>query len=83
MANEGKTSKIVVSMRIELQLCAMVERKYKHKEDKDNAVAYVRALEDATRDVLLTAEDYRKIAAQVAKNEAKRIDNRNKKRSMK
>jgi hypothetical protein len=72
MPNMGKTSKRQVAIRLDLHLCRAVEKKYRFEDDTTDVVAYVRALEDATRDVILTSEDYEMIAAQVAKNEAKR-----------
>jgi len=79
MANEGKVSKRVVAVRAEIELCKKVEAKYARPEDKDRTVAYIRALEDATRDVMLTVEQYEEIAKEAKENAIKRINNRMKK----
>lgn len=76
MANMGKTSKRQVAIRLDLHLCRAVEKKFKRENDISDAVAYIRAIEAATRDVLLTADDYKIIADQMAKNEAKRNGNK-------
>lgn len=72
MSNMGKTTKRLVAMRLDLHLCHAVERKYRLADDTDKATCYVRALEDATRNVKLTAADYVSIAAEIRENEAKR-----------
>lgn len=74
--NEGKTSKRLVCVRLELTLCKAIERKYAKEGDENKSVAYIRALEDATRKVILTAEDYRQIAEEVERNEKARIAKR-------
>ena len=72
MANMGKTSKRQVAIRLDLHLCRAVEKKFRRKDDTSEVTAYIRALEDSTRDVLLTAEDYKVIAKQIEANELKR-----------
>lgn len=72
MANMGKTTKRQVAIRLDLHLCRAVEKKFRHADDTNEVVAYIRALEDATRDVVLTAADYKIIAKQVEANELKR-----------
>ena len=72
MANMGKTTKRVVAMRLDLHLCKAVERKYRLGSDRDQTTCFVRALEDATRNVPLTAQDYIEIAEEVRRNEMKR-----------
>ena len=75
--DEGKTSKRVVCMRLELQLCKAIERKYgKPSDGNKRSLAYIRAIEDATRDVILTADDYREIAAEMERNQAARMAKR-------
>lgn len=76
MANMPKTTKRQVSIRLDLHTCRAVEKKFAKPGDKSEVVAYIRAIEDATRDVLLTADDYRIIAAQVEANENKRKGSR-------
>lgn len=72
MANMGKTNKRQVSVRIELTTCRAVEKKFKRAGDTSDVVAYIRALEEATRDVILTKEDYKIIQEQIEENEASR-----------
>lgn len=72
MANMGKTSKRQIAIRLDLHLCRAVEKKFHRKDDESEVVAYIRAIEDATRDVLLTANDYKIIAKQIQENENKR-----------
>lgn len=72
MANMGKTTKRQIAIRLDLHLCRAVEKKFHRKDDASEVVAYIRAIEDATRDVLLTANDYKIIAKQIEANETKR-----------
>lgn len=72
MANMGKTTKRQVAIRLDLHLCRAVEKKFRRDDDKSDVVAYIRALEDSTRDVALTASDYKIIAKQIEANELKR-----------
>ena len=72
MANMGKTTKRQVAIRLDLHLCRAVEKKFKRDTDTSDVVAYIRALEDSTRDVVLTANDYKIIAAAIEANEEKR-----------
>ena len=72
MANMGKTSKRQIAIRLDLHLCRAVEKKFHRADDESEVVAYIRAIEDATRDVLLTANDYKIIAKQIEANETKR-----------
>ena len=71
MANMGKVTKAKINLRIDLHTCRAVEKKYSHPGDGNKAIAYIRALEDATRSVILDAEDYRMILAEIASNENK------------
>ena len=72
MANMGKTTKRQVAIRLDLHLCRAVEKKFRRDDDTSDVVAYIRALEEATRDVILTASDYKIIAAAIEANEEKR-----------
>lgn len=72
MANMPKTTKRQVATRLDLDLCYMVEKKFGQPYDTSKSTAYIRALEDATRDVQLTAKDYKLIAEEVRRNELKR-----------
>lgn len=72
MPNMGKTNKRLVSNRLDVALCHRVEKKYSRPGDPNKSLAYARALEDAARDVQLTAQDYMSIAAEIHENELKR-----------
>lgn len=72
MANMGKVTKAKINLRIDLHLCRAVEKKYSQQTDNNKAISYVRALEDATRNVVLDADDYRMILAEITSNELKR-----------
>lgn len=76
MANMGKTTKRQVAIRLDLHLCRAVEKKFHRADDTSDVVAYIRALEDSTRDVVLTANDYKVIAKQIEANELKRKNNK-------
>lgn len=76
MANMGKTNKRQVAMRLDLTLCRAVEKKFKKPEDDSDVVAYIRALEEVTRKVILTKEDYQIIQEQIEKNEVARAAKR-------
>lgn len=69
MANMGKTNKRQIAVRLELTVCRAVEKKFKKPTDTDDVTAYIRALEEATRDVILTAQDYKIIQQQIVANE--------------
>lgn len=77
--DEPNIDKKQVSIRAERILCRCVEKKF-GKPNEDKVVAYIRALEEATRGFKLTAQDYAEIAkdAQAAydKRMAKRHGNR-------
>ena len=72
MANMGKTTKRQIAIRLDIDLCVAVEKKYSQPNDTNKVTAYIRALEDATRDVILSSRDYQIIAAEVRANELKR-----------
>lgn len=72
MANMGKTNKKQIAVRLELTTCRAVEKKFKKSGDTSDVVAYIRALEEATRDVILTKEDYKIIQRQIEENEIER-----------
>lgn len=72
MANMGKITKKQVAIRLDLHLCKAVEKKFSRAEDKSDVVAYIRAIEESTRDVLLDDKDYEEIAEQIRRNAAKR-----------
>ena len=72
MANAPKVTKRQKGLRIDLELDAKVRYGFSRPGDKDDTPAYIRALEEATRNVELPAEAYEEIAAKKRANEAKR-----------
>ena len=76
MSNEGDTDKRKVNLRIRIEVVRKAVRGYAHDGDQGDAPALVRALEYATQDIGLTADDYRLIADEVAENERKRMEQR-------
>ena len=74
MANMGKTNKRQIAVRLELTICRAVEKKFKRDSDTSDVIAYIRALEEATRDVILTKEDYKIIQRQIEENEFERAN---------
>lgn len=66
----------IIATTVKLEVLKKVIKKYKVEGDTSNSRAYARALEDATREVALTAEDYEDIAKQMKANRAKRMANR-------
>ena len=80
--NERKLDRRFVGATIDIEICKKVERKYRLSTEDSLSTIYSRALEDATRDVLLTADDYEAIAREVRANRAKRDAKRTKKTSV-
>lgn len=76
MPNEGKCDKRLIHLRVDLETCRAVEKKYGQPEDDARSVAFIRALEDATRRVELTSEDYELILKEQRRNEAARKSKR-------
>lgn len=57
MANTPDINKKQVGLRLDLELCQKVEKHFTRDGDKNAALAYVRALEEATRKVKLDLHD--------------------------
>lgn len=76
MPNEGKCDKRLIHLRVDLETCRAVEKKYGQPEDDARSVAFIRALEDATRRVELTSKDYELILKEQRSNEAARKNKR-------
>ena len=76
MSNEGDLDKRKVNIRLRIETCEKVLKKYKLPEDAGDSHAFVRALEDATRDVALTPDDYEAITAEVRENYRRRMAKR-------
>ncbi len=66
----------IIAATVKLEVIKKVIKKYRVEGDTSNSRAYARALEDATREVALTAEDYEDIAKQMKANREKRMANR-------
>lgn len=69
---EPATDARVIGATVKIEVCKKVEVKYRHKATDSFSTIYARALEDASRDVELTAADYAEIAAETQRNEQKR-----------
>ena len=69
---EPATDARVIGATVKIEVCKKVEAKYRHKPTDSFSTIYARALEDAARDVELTAADYAEIAAETLRNEQKR-----------
>lgn len=72
----------MASATIDIEVCKKVERKYRVSPSDSLSTIYARALEDATRDVVLTEQDYKEIAEEIARNRKAREMKRGKKVSM-
>lgn len=72
MSKEQATDARVIGATVKIEICLKVEAKYRRQPTDSFSLIYARALEDSVRDVELTADDYEKIAAEVAANVAKR-----------
>lgn len=72
MSNMPDVNKRQVANRLDVELCRKVEKGFTREGDASKNLAYVRALEEATRDIELDDDDYEIIAAEVRKNKSKR-----------
>lgn len=71
MANMPNANKRHVTMRVNVETCRAVEKKFGRKGDVSASLPFIRALEDATRDVVLSPADYQLIANEVRENARK------------
>lgn len=77
MAHELDVDKVNRSQNVERLLDKAVIRKFGKPEDKGIvSYAYIRALEEATRDVKLTVEDYQAAADEAKEALRKRLEKR-------
>ena len=76
MSNEGNCDKRKINLRVSIETCEKVLKKYSQKGDDGAAVSFVRALEDATRGIELSAEVYAEISKEVQANRDKRMAKR-------
>ena len=82
MSNEGHCDKMQVSLRIMIETVKKTVKSFGRDSDGgDIAPALVRALEEATRDVPLTTQEYAEISAEVEKNRQKREEKRRKRQA--
>lgn len=72
MSNMPDVNKRQISARVDIELCRKVEKEFARPGDKTKGVAYVRALEEATRKIRLDDADYEMIAEEVRRNQNKR-----------
>lgn len=78
MGNEGDLGKRLVGLRVPLEICRAVEKEFSRPGDKHKSDAFLRALEEATRNVPITLEDFELIRAEYLKNEQNRMEKRKK-----
>lgn len=72
MSDQPDCDKRQIGIRLELDICRKVEKKYAQPEDGGKkSLAYIRALEDATRGVDLDPEDWQAIADESLANRKK------------
>ena len=71
MANSPDVENKRVQATVPLDVCRKVEKTFSRPGDTKPALCYVRALEEATRNVRLDSHDYEIIAEQVRLNEVK------------
>ena len=83
MAHELGTGKVNRGLNPERLLDKAVIRKFGRPEDHGKVTpAYIRALEEATKDVELTVKDYEEAAREAKIAMKKRMENRNKKKGV-
>lgn len=66
--NEKAIDARVVGSTIKIETAKKVMRKFLRPGEKSQSLAIARALEDATRDVVLTEQDYIDIAKEMERN---------------
>lgn len=72
MPNKPDPNNRQVGLRVSVELCRKVKVGFGRDGDKYESQAFIRALEEATRDIELVAADYDAIAAEVRANESHR-----------
>ena len=83
MANEIALDKRRYCLRLHIETIKKAEARFGFPTDDGASPALIRAIEEATRDVQLTAKDYADIDAEVQANNVKRIAKRNKEKGLK
>ena len=76
MASEGATDKRLFSIRMPIETIKKAERKFAKDGDASFRDSIIRALEEATRKVELTPNDYRAIAEETENNLRERLAKR-------
>lgn len=71
MANQPSANKRHISMRVNVEVCRAIEKRFGRDDDNNSTIAFIRALEDAARDVELTAEDLELIAEEIRANQTR------------
>ena len=61
-----------VGLRVSIELCRKVKVGFGRDSDRHDSEAFIRALEEATRDVILTVADYEAVATEVRANKKHR-----------
>ncbi len=74
MPNKPNPNNRQVGLRPSVELCRKVKVGFSREGDKYESDAFIRALEEATRNVVLTEADYDAIAAEVRANRAHRSE---------
>lgn len=75
MPNKPNVNNRQVGLRVSVELCRKVKVGFGRDGDKHESDAFIRALEEATRDVILTVADYDAVAAEVRANKNRRRTN--------
>ena len=70
MPNKPNANNRQVGLRVSVELCRKVEVGFGREGDLHKSEAFIRALEEATRNVVLTVADYEAVAAEVRANRA-------------
>lgn len=82
MSKEKAIDARYIGATVKIEVCRKVETKYRKSASDSLSTIYARALEDSVRDVELTAEDYKIIAAEVESNREKREEKRMKEKGL-
>jgi hypothetical protein len=73
---EKATDARFIGATVKIEVCRKVEKAFRRKPDDSLSTIYARALEEVSRDVELTAEDYAAIEAETRRNEEARARKR-------
>jgi len=73
---EPATDARVIGATVKIEICKKVEKAFRRSPADSMSTIYARALEESVRDVVLTATDYKEIAAEIEANKQARIAKR-------